>query len=95
MTTLISYVSSSGEQGRCDAKCYDAAEPRCSCICGGANHGVGLNQAINNVVDQSEIWLEQYRLDHPGEEIGIGIPPWLQYELPRLETEVARTCPTS
>jgi hypothetical protein len=35
MVTLISYQSSGGDQGRCDAKCYDAREPDCDCICGG------------------------------------------------------------
>ena len=41
MTTLISFSSSSGQQGRCDAKCYDAKESECDCICGGRNHGAG------------------------------------------------------
>lgn len=34
MSTLIK----SGEF-RCDAKCYNAKEPKCNCICGGRNHG--------------------------------------------------------
>ena len=48
MTTLITVSNSSGVVGRCDAKCHDAAHPKCDCICGGANHGVGLNQAKTN-----------------------------------------------
>jgi hypothetical protein len=32
VTTLISYQSSGSDQGRCDAKCYDAADPDCTCI---------------------------------------------------------------
>lgn len=48
MPTLISTHNSEGCTGRCDAKCYDAKEPKCVCICGGANHGVGLKQAMSN-----------------------------------------------
>lgn len=35
-------------EGRCDAKCYNARHPDCHCICGGKNHGAGLDQAIDN-----------------------------------------------
>lgn len=31
--------------GRCDAGCYDAVEVDCSCVCGGMNHGRGLQAA--------------------------------------------------
>jgi len=48
MTTVISAYNSSGCIGRCDAKCHVATHPDCDCICGGANHGVGLKQAIQN-----------------------------------------------
>jgi len=34
--------------GRCDARCHTAKGPKCKCICGGINHGVGLKQAIEN-----------------------------------------------
>ena len=37
--------------GRCDARCYDAAEPRCVCICGGKNHGLGVSKAILNAAE--------------------------------------------
>jgi len=45
---LISFKTSHGHGGRCDEKCHSAKEPKCVCICGGKNHGVGLNQAIQN-----------------------------------------------
>jgi hypothetical protein len=61
MTTLISYQSSGGDQGRCDAKCYDAHEDECDCICGGRNHGAGKQQAIDNTRELAESWLEQAR----------------------------------
>ena len=63
MTTLISYQSSGGDQGRCDAKCYEAREPDCDCICGGRNHGAGKQQAIENTREMAETWLEQAQAD--------------------------------
>jgi len=48
MTTLIAVYNSSGLVGRCDAKCYNAKHPVCTCICGGANHGQGLQKAVEN-----------------------------------------------
>ena len=66
MTTLISYQSSGGDQGRCDAKCYDAAEPECTCICGGRNHGAGKQQAIDNTRRLAESWLERARANGQG-----------------------------
>lgn len=61
MTTLISYHSSGGDQGRCDAKCYDAHEEPCDCICGGRNHGAGLEQATDNTRELAESWIERAR----------------------------------
>lgn len=57
MVALISYSNSSGEQGRCDAKCYEATQPECECICGGANHGAGLQQAIANTRELAQSWI--------------------------------------
>ncbi len=34
---------------KCDEKCYDAKRIKCTCICGGKNHGVGLRQALKNL----------------------------------------------
>jgi hypothetical protein len=36
--------NSEGEKGRCDAKCHNATEPHCDCMCGGRYHGAGLVQ---------------------------------------------------
>ena len=60
MTTLISWSNSSGEQGRCDAKCYDATGPDCDCICGGRNHGVGQEQAVENTRALAEQMIEDF-----------------------------------
>ena len=39
--TLISAYRSGGCIGRCDAKCHDAKEAKCACVCGGVYHGKG------------------------------------------------------
>jgi hypothetical protein len=54
MTTLIYVRYGSGETHRCDARCYTAREPDCSCICGGKNHGVGESKAVQNVLQYTE-----------------------------------------
>lgn len=67
--TLMSEKIGSGPMRRCDAKCYNAHHPGCSCICGGKNHGAGLQQAIDNVRD---IFLPAI-----AERSGAGIPEFV------------------
>ena len=38
---VIVIRGSDGRIGRCDARCWDAKQPRCTCVCGGLNHGKG------------------------------------------------------
>lgn len=46
MTTLISVHTSGGHRYRCDARCYNAKNDKCTChVCGGMNHGVGKERA--------------------------------------------------
>jgi hypothetical protein len=59
MATLITYGNSEGTR-RCDARCHDATEPNCDCICGGRNHGVGLKQAEKNTRELAEEWIDEY-----------------------------------
>lgn len=62
MVTLITAYKSDGTCiGRCDAKCYNAECVNCQCICGGANHGKGINQASENTKEMMEKWMEDYR----------------------------------
>lgn len=61
MTTLIAVYNSDGCVGRCDARCYNAAEEPCDCICGGRNHGAGIEQATGNTRELAESWIEQAR----------------------------------
>jgi len=48
MTTLIAVYNSEGCVGRCDARCYEAKNAQCHCICGGRNHSAGKQRAIEN-----------------------------------------------
>ena len=61
MTALIAVYTGDGCIGRCDAKCYNAWGPECHCICQGANHGAGKQEAIDNTRELAESWLEQAR----------------------------------
>ena len=45
MTLFSAYLPNGQKLGQCDASCYDGTGTRCKCICGGINHGVGLQQA--------------------------------------------------
>jgi hypothetical protein len=71
MATLISYSSGGGDKGRCDGKCYNARHPKCDCICGGANHGVGINVAVQNTLRLADKWVEKYNAEHPGAKIEV------------------------
>jgi predicted RNase H-like HicB family nuclease len=75
MATLIAAYNSDGCIGRCDAKCYNATCDHCDCICGGANHGVGLKQAIQNTEEMAEKWIEAYNEAHPEHKLEYEIRP--------------------
>jgi hypothetical protein len=63
MTTLIAVYTGDGCVGRCDAKCYNAWGPECHCICQGTNHGAGKQEAIDNMRELAESWLEHARVN--------------------------------
>ena len=54
MVTLISQRDSSGKRRGCTARCYNAKRDVCRCICGHANHGVGLQKATENTTKRAE-----------------------------------------
>ena len=61
MSTLIAVYDTTGTCiGRCDAKCHDAHDPNCDCICGGENHGVGRDQALTNTRTRHRTWLTTF-----------------------------------
>src|ERR1700739_3890689 len=68
MPTLISVQHpNGGKRGRtCDENCYGAKKVsagKCRCVCGGANHGVGLPQARENTLalQGDAKWRESYK----------------------------------
>ncbi|GCE18665.1 hypothetical protein [Dictyobacter kobayashii] len=64
MATLIAVYNSQGCVGRCDARCYDAIHPICTCICGGRNHGAGLEKSIDQTRHMAEQWISSYATQH-------------------------------
>lgn len=42
--TLMTVGNSEGTR-RCDSRCYNAKGGKCTCCCGGMNHGKGLAEA--------------------------------------------------
>jgi hypothetical protein len=78
MVTLISWHTSGGAEGRCDAKCYEAREPACDCICGGRNHGAGRQQAETNTMELAEKWVEHAHAQGWTTQLG---DPAIQYPL--------------
>lgn len=60
MTTLIKITTSHGLGNQCDARCYNATNDRCACVCGGANHGVGFAKACENTRKLHESMVESF-----------------------------------
>lgn len=58
MTTVMTAGNSEGTR-RCDATCHDAKGSKCECICGGRNHGVGFERAMENTVKYGKAVLEE------------------------------------
>jgi hypothetical protein len=55
MATLMQWGNSDGIQGRCDAKCHNAATSHCNCMCGGRYHGGGRDGTLaDRVTNYSE-----------------------------------------
>jgi hypothetical protein len=68
VTVLISEESSSGRR-RCDAHCHTARDAKCTCICGGAYHGIsqaGAEALLRN---------GQVQLGLFADETGAATPP--------------------
>ena len=79
--TLIAVYKNSGDRtvcvGRCDARCYEAVEPGCECICHGANHGAGKERATTNTQTMAKEWIERY-----SDEKFLGSASW---DIPALQ----------
>lgn len=49
MASLLIVRAGADIVAQCDEHCYNATRPKCECkACGGANHGIGLEQAAVN-----------------------------------------------
>ncbi len=68
-TVLIAHPRDGKTERRCEARCHDAKGKKCTCICGGKNHGVGFEKALENTFDPA-VW----DWDHPGEFECVTIP---------------------
>lgn len=62
--TLIAVYNSEGCVGRCDARCYGSISAKCTCICGGKNHGAGLAKALDNTREKFKEWLKEAKKEH-------------------------------
>jgi len=51
MATLISWETSGGRKGRCDARCHNAKGARCTCCCGGHYHGAARDGTLGQKVE--------------------------------------------
>jgi len=65
MSTLIYARSGKRCTGKCDSNCYNATEERCTCICGGRNHGAGKSKAVDNTCKYADEMIEEYKSKHP------------------------------
>ena len=45
---IISPVPGKKRPRTCNSQCHYAKHPTCCCVCGGVNHQVGLEKAIEN-----------------------------------------------
>lgn len=61
MTALLVVRRGGDITGICDARCYDAEQPECRCICEGVNHRAGLAQAVANTRQMHAEWIGRAR----------------------------------
>jgi hypothetical protein len=90
MVILIADPSTEGDAVQCDARCYNAKRPRCECICGGDNHGVGFEQAVDNTRDLVEAWKEEGR-DISGLRLAIDVLQEPLFRMSELEADLMTT----
>ena len=69
MVTLINSQTGSDHPRRCDANCYNAKHDKCTCVCGGTNHGAGLQKATDNTSIIAENLARKYGREDIGDQI--------------------------
>ncbi|GAA2685567.1 hypothetical protein [Nonomuraea recticatena] len=65
MTVLLAVYAGPVCVGRCDHRCYDADDVRCTCVCLSENHGQGLAVAVDNTRAHAERWIAAQRGSRP------------------------------
>ena len=80
MAALIAIYTSQGCIGRCDARCYQATRPDCTCICGGRNHGKGFEQSIINTRTMASGWIAAVAEAHNLHDLSTAIHQECQQE---------------
>lgn len=59
---------------KCDSRCYQAKQPDCDCVCGGANHGKGLEQSIINTQQHWKEWVQRFRKRRKLTKLTVKVP---------------------
>ena len=82
MNLISVYLKGMGKKRarNCSAKCHEATRPRCRCICGGVNHGVGIDQAranTNEITDEQLVKTDRERFAGTGARTIIRAQPTL------------------
>lgn len=60
---ILKVIPKKGHVRICNSRCYTAKRPKCTCICGRRNHGVGQKQAIHNTLGITALILMADNLD--------------------------------
>lgn len=59
MVALIVEKTTGGKTRTCNSRCYNAKGAKCICCCGGRNHGVGVNKAVDNTIEVAQELLDK------------------------------------
>lgn len=98
MTAIVGVYARRGCVGVCDARCYNAMQPSdlieprrnaCTCICGGANHGMGEARALRNSVERA-VGLRASDLEAFAQVRGFNAADLLVIDRLRANVDVAR-----
>lgn len=73
MATVISWETSGGRKGRCDARCHNAKRKRCNCCCGGHYHGAARDGTLGEKVEALQEGLLQ-ELAAEGKDVRAQLP---------------------
>jgi len=58
MTALFTIWTNDGRRSACDEPCYNAYDAHCSCVCGGRNHGLGIQRAAQQTARFLPQWVQ-------------------------------------